>query len=140
MDGKTIHEGDAVTIDGSSGVVYIGDIPTIEPKVNSDFKQILEWSQKTKKIGIRANADTPEAAKLAREFGGHGIGLCRTERMFNGSDRINLFVDMIMAKDIKERSQILKKLGELQKSDFYRNSKSHGRLRGHDQIAGSATA
>jgi len=118
VDGKIIQEGDAITIDGSSGNVYIGNIPTIEPEVTSDFKQILGWSQKAKKIGIRANADTPEGAKLAREFGGKGIGLCRTERMFNGSDRINLFVEMIMAENIEERSKILKKLGELQKSDF----------------------
>ena len=117
-NGKTIHEGDAITIDGSSGAVHIGDIPTIEPKITEDFKQVLEWSQKTKKIGIRANADTPEGAKLARQFGGQGIGLCRTERMFNGSDRIGLFVDMIMAKTIEERNEVLKKLGELQKSDF----------------------
>ena len=117
-NGKTIHEGDAITIDGSSGAVHIGDIPTIEPKITEDFKQILEWSQKAKKIGIRANADTPEGAKLARQFGGQGIGLCRTERMFNGSDRIGLFVDMIMAKNIEERNEVLKKLGELQKSDF----------------------
>jgi len=118
VNGTIVREGDAITIDGSSGYVYIGDIPTIEPKVTSDFKQILEWSKKAKKIGIRANADTPEGAKLAREFGGQGIGLCRTERMFNGSDRINLFVEMIMAENIKERSKILDRLGELQKSDF----------------------
>ena len=117
-NGKTIHEGDAITIDGSSGAVHIGDIPTIEPKITEDFKKILEWSQKAKKIGIRANADTPEGAKLARQFGGQGIGLCRTERMFNGSDRIGLFVDMIMAETIEERNEVLKKLGELQKSDF----------------------
>ena len=118
VDGKTVREGDAITIDGSSGIVYIGDIPTIEPKITSDFKQILEWSKSAKKIGIRANADTPEAAKLAREFGAQGIGLCRTERMFNGSDRIGLFVDMIMAENLDERNKILKKLGQLQKSDF----------------------
>lgn len=118
VDGKVVQEGDTITIDGSSGNVYIGNIPTIEPKVNADFKKILEWAQKSKKIGIRANADTPEGAKLARAFGGQGIGLCRTERMFNGSDRINLFVDMIMAQNIEARSKILKKLGQLQKSDF----------------------
>ncbi|WP_316505036.1 pyruvate, phosphate dikinase [Nitrosopumilus sp.] len=118
VDGKAIREGDAITINGSSGIVYIGDIPTIEPKITTDFKLILEWAQKAKKIGIRANADTPEGAKLAREFGAQGIGLCRTERMFNASDRIDLFVDMIMAENIEERSKILKKLGQLQKSDF----------------------
>ncbi|MGI9567244.1 MAG: pyruvate, phosphate dikinase, partial [Nitrosopumilus sp.] len=118
VDGKAIREGDAITINGSSGIVYIGDIPTIEPKITTDFKLILEWAQKAKKIGIRANADTPEGAKLAREFGAQGIGLCRTERMFNASDRIDLFVDMIMAENIEERSKVLKKLGQLQKSDF----------------------
>ena len=117
-NGKAVNEGDAITIDGSSGIVYVGDIPTVEPKINLDFKKILEWSQKSKSIGIRANADTPEGAKLAREFGGQGIGLCRTERMFNGKDRIGLFVEMIMAETIDDRNKILKKLGQLQKSDF----------------------
>ncbi len=117
-DGKTINEGDAITIDGSSGNVYFGEIPTIEPKITQDFKTILDWAQKSKKIGIRANADTPEAAILARQYGAQGIGLCRTERMFNGRDRIGLFVDMIMAKTIEDRKKVLKKLGQLQKSDF----------------------
>ena len=115
---KTINEGDTITIDGNTGSIYLGEIKMIEPEITSDFKQILKWAQKTKKIGIRANADTPEGAKLARELGGQGIGLCRTERMFNASDRIGLFVDMIMAKNTKERSKVLKKLERLQKSDF----------------------
>lgn len=117
-NGITIKEGDTISIDGSAGTVFLGEVPTVEPKVTKDFEQILTWAQKTKTLGIRANADTPEGAKLARKFGGQGIGLCRTERMFNGTDRIGLFVDMIMAKDIEERSQVLKKLGQLQKSDF----------------------
>jgi pyruvate,orthophosphate dikinase len=118
IDDKIFHEGDTITIDGSTGKVYLGEIPAIEPKMTQDFKTILEWAQKTKKIGIRGNADTPEGAKLARQYGGEGIGLCRTERMFNGRDRIGLFVDMIMAKTIEDRKKVLKKLGELQKSDF----------------------
>ena len=117
-NGITIKEGETVSIDGSRGTVFIGMVPTVEPKVTKDFEQILEWAQKTKTLGIRANADTPEAAKLARKFGAQGIGLCRTERMFNGSDRIGLFVDMIMAENIEERTKVLKKLGHLQKSDF----------------------
>ncbi len=117
-NGKTINEGDVITIDGSSGNVFFGEIPTIEPKITQDFKTILDWAQKSKKIGIRANADTPEAAILARQYGAQGIGLCRTERMFNGRDRIGLFVDMIMAKTIQDRKKVLKKLGQLQKSDF----------------------
>ena len=118
VDDKVIKEGNAITIDGSSGKVFLGEIPTIEPKITQDFKTILQWAQKAKKIGIRANADTPDAAKLARQYGGQGIGLCRTERMFNGRDRIGLFVDMIMAKTIEDRKKILTKLGQLQKSDF----------------------
>ena len=117
-NGTTIKEGETVSINGSEGTVFVGEIPTVEPKVTKDFEQILEWAQKTKTLGIRANADTPEGAKLARKFGGQGIGLCRTERMFNASDRISLFVDMIMAENIEERTKVLKKLGHLQKSDF----------------------
>ncbi len=117
-NGRMINEGDAITIDGSSGTVFLGKVPTIEPKITEEFKTILSWAQSAKKLGIRANADTPEAAILAREFGAQGIGLCRTERMFNAKDRIGLFVEMIMAKTIDARKQVLKKLGELQKSDF----------------------
>jgi pyruvate,orthophosphate dikinase len=115
---KTVFEGDAITIDGSSGDIFVGEVPTVEPKITDDFKTILSWSEKIKKIGIRANADTPDAAALARKYGAKGIGLCRTERMFNARDRIGLFVDMIMAKTLEERKSILEKLGELQKSDF----------------------
>ncbi|MEM3063787.1 MAG: pyruvate, phosphate dikinase [Candidatus Nitrosotenuis sp.] len=113
-----IHEGDAVTIDGSQGDVYLGHVPTIEPQITSDFKTILDWAKKAKKIGIRANADTPEGAELARKYGAEGIGLCRTERMFNAKDRLGLFVKLIMAKSLEERRQHLQKLQELQKSDF----------------------
>jgi pyruvate,orthophosphate dikinase len=98
--------------------VYAGIIPTVAPQVTKDFKTILTWAQKTKRLGIRANADTPDAAKLARKYGAEGIGLCRTERMFNADDRLAIFVDMIMAKKINQRKNILKKLGMLQKSDF----------------------
>lgn len=118
VNGSEVKEGDSITIDGGTGKVFVGDVPTIEPKITKDFKTILEWSKNAKKIGIRANADTPEGAKLAREYGAEGIGLCRTERMFNASDRIGLFVDMIMANTLEDRKKILEKLGELQKSDF----------------------
>jgi len=117
-NGITVLEGEPITIDGSTGLVYIGEVPTVEPQVTKDFQTILSWAQNAKKLGIRANADTPDAAKLARKFGAQGIGLCRTERMFNATDRIGLFVDMIMATNLKQRREILKKLGQLQKSDF----------------------
>ena len=117
-NGTTILEGDTITIDGSTGTVYAGIVPTVAPQVTKDFETILTWAQKAKRLGIRANADTPDAAKLARKYGAEGIGLCRTERMFNANDRLSIFVDMIMAKTKNQRKIILKKLGLLQKSDF----------------------
>ena len=117
-NGITVKEEDMITIDGSAGTVFIGEVPTVKPKVTKDFQTILSWAQKAKQLGIRANADTPDAAKLARQYGAQGIGLCRTERMFNETDRIGLFVEMIMAQSLDERKQVLKKLQELQKSDF----------------------
>ena len=117
-NGITVLEGEPITINGSTGEVYIGNLPTVEPQVTKDFQTILSWAQSKKKLGVRANADTPDAAKLARKFGAQGIGLCRTERMFNATDRIGLFIDMIMAPNVKQRKEILKKLGQLQKSDF----------------------
>ena len=117
-NGMTIKENDMISIDGSIGTIFIGEVPTVEPKVTKDFQTILSWAQNAKQLGIRANADTPDAAKLARQYGAQGIGLCRTERMFNEIDRIGLFVEMIMAQSAEERNQVLKKLQELQKSDF----------------------
>ena len=117
-NGITVKENEMISIDGSIGTVFIGEVPTVEPKVTKDFQTILSWAQNTKQLGIRANADTPDAAKLARQYGAQGIGLCRTERMFNESDRIGLFVEMIMAESQEERNKVLKKLQELQKSDF----------------------
>lgn len=118
VDNKAIGEGETLTIDGSTGNVYIGEIPTVEPKLTDDFRTILEWSEKFKTLGVRANADTPEAAKLARTYGAKGIGLCRTERMFNAHDRLAVFVEMIMTKTIQERKAVLEKLHILQKQDF----------------------
>ena len=117
-NGITVKENEMVSIDGSVGTVFIGEVPTVEPKVTKDFQTILSWAQNTKQIGIRANADTPDAAKLARQYGAQGIGLCRTERMFNETDRIGLFVEMIMAESQEERNKVLKKLQQLQKTDF----------------------
>lgn len=117
-NGTIVSEGDSITIDGSTGIVYVGDIPMVLPQVTKDFKTILSWAQKIKRLGIRANADTPDAAKLARKFGAEGIGLCRTERMFNADNRLNIFVDMIMATNDSQRKNELDKLGKLQKNDF----------------------
>lgn len=116
--GATVREGDTITVDGSTGRVYAGEVPTVAPRMTRDFESVLEWAQKAKRLGVRANADTPEAARAARRFGGQGIGLCRTERMFNAGDRLGLFVEMILAEDAAERGRILAKLGRLQRRDF----------------------
>ena len=117
-DGITIREGDPITIDGSSGNVFVGEVPTIKPKIPMEWPILLSWAQKTKCLGVRANADTPDDAKRARKYGAEGIGLCRTERMFNAADRQGIFVDMIMARDVNQRKEVLKKLLPLLKDDF----------------------
>lgn len=113
-----VKEGDVITIDGSSGRVYVGEVPTIDPEITKEFQQLLQWAEQIKRLGVRANADTPEAAALARKFGARGIGLCRTERMFNAHDRLPIFVKMIMARSDEERKKVLDELMPLQKSDF----------------------
>jgi len=114
----TVKEGDVITIDGSTGRVYVGEVPTIDPEITEEFKQLLQWADQIKRLGVRANADTSEAAALARKFGAKGIGLCRTERMFNAHDRLPIFVKMIMARSDEERQRVLNELMPLQKSDF----------------------
>ena len=115
---KAVSEGQKITIDGSTGKVYAGEVPTVEPEITSEFKELLQWSSEMKGIKIRANADTVESATLARKFGAEGIGLCRTERMFNQHDRIMQFVSMIMAENEDERRKALADLEPLQRSDF----------------------
>jgi len=115
---KMVTEGQKITIDGSTGRVYVGEVPTVEPEISSEFKELLQWSSEMKGIKIRANADTVESAALAHRYGAEGIGLCRTERMFNHHDRLVQFVNMIMAQDENERRQALAELEPLQRSDF----------------------
>src|ERR671915_136721 len=115
---KIVAGGQKITIDGSTGRVYVGAVPTVEPDISSEFKELLQWSSEMKGIKIRANADTVESALLAHRYGAEGIGLCRTERMFNQHDRIVQFVSMIMAEDEDERRQALAELEPLQRSDF----------------------
>lgn len=115
---KMVTGGQKITIDGSTGRVYVGEVPTVEPEISLEFKELLQWSSEMKGIKIRANADTVESAVLAHRYGAEGIGLCRTERMFNHHDRIVQFVNMIMAEDEDERRQALAELEPLQRSDF----------------------
>jgi pyruvate,orthophosphate dikinase len=113
-----IVQGDVITIDGGSGNVWLGKVPMVEPKISEDMNIILKWADEFRKLGVRTNVDTPLDAKKAVEFGAEGIGLCRTERMFNAADRIGLFQDMILAETLEERIAALKKLEPLQKEDF----------------------
>jgi pyruvate,orthophosphate dikinase len=118
VGGKTISEGQKITIDGSTGRVFLGEIQTVEPEISTEFKELLAWASEMKGIKIRANADTKESATLARRYGAEGIGLCRTERIFNQHDRIMQFVNMIMAENEAERRKYLAEMEPLQRSDF----------------------
>ncbi len=114
----TLHEGDVITIDGSSGHVYAGEVPTVEAKFSEDMATLLAWADETARLRVLANADTPESAAKAREFGARGIGLCRTERMFNGTDRLPIVQEMILAETPEERQAALDRLLPIQRSDF----------------------
>jgi pyruvate,orthophosphate dikinase len=113
-----LSEGDVITIDGGSGEVIIGEVPLVPPQINEDFATILGWADDMRRLKVRANADTPEDAAKAREFGAQGIGLCRTEHMFMAEDRLPLMREMIMASEEEERRDVLDKLLPHQQSDF----------------------
>jgi pyruvate, orthophosphate dikinase len=115
---KIIHEGDVITIDGASGNVYLGEIPTVKPEFSSELKTLLGWADDTARLQVFANADTPEDAERARSYGAVGIGLCRTERMFNAPDRLPIVVDMILADTNEKRQAALDRLLPIQRSDF----------------------
>lgn len=118
MGSHVVHEGEIITIDGATGHVYLGEIPTIQPEFSPYLVTLLEWADETARLGVMANADTPEDAARARSYGAVGIGLCRTERMFNAPDRLPIVVDMILAENLEERLKALDKLGLVQRSDF----------------------
>ncbi len=118
VDGKIVKEGDIITINGTTGEVYLGAIPTIDPEITQEFRQILKWADEFRTLGVRVNADTPEDAAKARKMGAEGIGLCRTERMFNAQERLPIVHEMIMAETKEERGKALEKLLKLQKKDF----------------------
>ena len=113
-----IKKGDFITIDGGTGEVFLGKVPTIEPKMSKEFETLLSWADKIKRLGVYANADTPEDAQKARELGAEGIGLTRTEHMFMQQDRLPIVQKMIMADTLKSRAEALEKLLPVQKGDF----------------------
>ena len=114
----TVKKNEIITIDGTTGNVLLGEIPTIEPKLSPEAQQILGWADEIRRLGVRANTDTPSGAAKARELGAEGIGLCRTERMFNQQDRLPIVQEMILADTDDERAKALEKLKPLQKGDF----------------------
>ncbi len=113
-----IKEGEIITIDGSSGRIILGKVPTIKPEISADFSKLMNWADKFRKIKIRANSETPIDAKTARDFGAEGIGLCRTEHMFFDEERILSVREMILSKTKNDRSKALNKLLPYQKNDF----------------------
>jgi pyruvate,orthophosphate dikinase len=113
-----VKKGDIITIDGSTGEVLLGKVPTVDPELFEEFNELLKWADEIRWIGVRANADTPADAQRARKFGAEGIGLCRTEHMFFEGDRIYAMQEMILAKTKEERERALAKLLPMQREDF----------------------
>jgi pyruvate, orthophosphate dikinase len=118
VGGRTLSEGDLLTIDGGTGAVIVGEVPLVAPEVNDDLQTILGWGDEHRTLKVRANADTPEDAAKAREFGAEGIGLCRTEHMFMAEDRLPVMREMILADGEEGRRQALDKLLPMQQADF----------------------
>mgnify|MGYP000395099591 FL=1 len=113
-----VNKGDIITIDGATGNVILGEVEMIDPVLSGEFQQLLEWADEIRQLGVRANADTPEDAVKARDFGAEGIGLCRTEHMFMSQERLPIVQEMILAETKEEREKALKKLLPLQQGDF----------------------
>ena len=118
LAGKTYHEGDYISIDGSTGNIYDGIIKTVDATIAGEFGRVMEWADKIRTLKVRTNADTPQDAKKARELGAEGIGLCRTEHMFFEEDRIAAFREMICSDTVEEREAALEKILPYQQSDF----------------------
>ncbi len=118
LAGKTYHEGDCISIDGTTGNIYDGLIPTVDATIAGEFGRIMAWADKYRVLKVRTNADTPADAKKARELGAEGIGLCRTEHMFFEADRIAAFREMICADTVEEREAALAKIEPIQQADF----------------------
>ncbi len=118
VNGTTVSEGDEISIDGSRGLVIHGAVPLVPPQMTDDFAAVTAWADDIRRLGVRANADTPEDANRAREFGAQGIGLCRTEHMFFGEERLPVMREMILARDETGRRAALDRLLPFQQSDF----------------------
>jgi len=118
IGGKTVKKGDWISLNGTTGEIFIGQVKTVEPSLSGAFGQIMKWADEFRKLGVRTNADTPRDSQVARDFGAEGIGLCRTEHMFFEADRILAVREMILSDDLEGRIKALKKIEPMQKSDF----------------------
>ena len=118
LKGKTFHEGDWLSLDGSTGKIYDGAIPTVDAVIGGEFARVMGWADKYRRLDVRTNADTPHDAAQARKFGAQGIGLCRTEHMFFNEDRIPAIREMICSDTVEQREKALAKLEPMQQSDF----------------------
>ena len=136
LGGHVIKEGDYISLDGSTGKIYLGDIPTVEASISGNFERIMNWADSFRRLKVRTNADTPEDAANAVRMGAEGIGLTRTEHMFFNPDRIPKIRKMILSDTVEEREAALNELIPFQKGDF----KGYGRQTGHDPFPGSAAA
>jgi pyruvate,orthophosphate dikinase len=118
VKGYVLKEGDMITLDGSTGEVFLGEVKTIEPVLDNYFARLMKMADAKRRLGVRANADTPKDAAVARKFGAEGVGLCRTEHMFFGSERIDVMREMIMSETTEERIEALERLLPMQRADF----------------------
>ena len=118
-NGFIVKEGDIITIDGGSGKVMLGEVPTVKPNISGDFSKLMSWADKFRKLKVRTNSETPKDTKVARDFGAEGIGLCRTEHMFFDEQRIVSVRQMILSKTLDDRKDALEKILPYQKSDFF---------------------
>ena len=118
LAGKTFREGDWLSLDGSTGKIYDGAIPTVDATIGGEFARVMDWADKYRRLGVRTNADTPHDAAQARKFGAEGIGLCRTEHMFFNDDRIQAIREMICSDTVEQREKALAKLEPMQQGDF----------------------
>jgi pyruvate,orthophosphate dikinase len=118
VDGTVVTKGEWITVDGSTGRVFLGQVPTVQPTLGPEFHELMTWADKFRRLRVRANADTPLDAKVARAFGAEGIGLCRTEHMFFGDQRLAAMREMILADGVGAREKALEKLLPLQRGDF----------------------
>src|ERR671932_570158 len=118
VNGTVVTKGEWITVDGSTGRVFLGRVPTVQPSLGDDFRELMSWADEFRRLRVRANADTPHDAEVARDFGAEGIGLCRTEHMFFGDERLAAMREMILAEGVGAREKALERLLPLQRKDF----------------------